>query len=150
MSTGTDVNLTLKVEMTGRFDELKPGQSAQASVLGSDDAPDGQATAAGFVFTAPETGYYSFWSESGGTSLDTYGILQNITDVNADTCLLHNGLNVSNYLASEDGGASNGHFGISYYLNKDQTVYLKGMMWNSSNNGTFTVHVAEGSYVWQN
>ena len=142
-----DVDFSLKGELQ---DELRLNQPAPASVLGSSEAPDGQATAAGFVFTVPNDGYYSFWSESNGSSLDTYGILWDIDQVDAETGLLYNGRDETGSLYSDDQSAGNGHFGISVELNKGRKVYLKSMMWSGSDSGSFTVHVAEGSNAWQN
>ncbi len=150
MSAQSEENFSLRAELTDTVEELRLGQAAQASVLGSNDAPDGQATATGHIFTAPEDGYYTFWSE--GTE-DTYGILYNIDSVDAETCLLHNGRNTSGALNWEDvnGPTSGGdNFGIYYNLTKGQTVYLKSLCYFEDQSISYTVHVGEGSQPWNN
>lgn len=150
MSAQSEENFSLRAELTDTVEELRLGQAAQASVLGSNDAPDGQATATGHIFTAPEDGYYTFWSE--GTE-DTYGILYNIDSVDAETCLLHNGRNTSGALNWKDGnGPTSGgdNFGIYYNLTKGQTVYLKSLCYFEDRSISYTVHVGEGSQPWNN
>lgn len=153
MESSDATMFSIKAELTDAKDEiteLKLGQAAQASVLGSNDAPDGQATATGHIFTAPEDGYYTFWSE--GTE-DTYGILYNIDSVDAETCLLHNGRNTSGALNWKDGnGPTSGgdNFGIYYNLTKGQTVYLKSLCYYEDRSISYTVHVGKGSQPWNN
>ena len=148
MTAPGEVNFSLKAALNNELDELRLNQTVQASVLGSSEAPDGQATAAGFVFTAPKDGYYSFWSDD--ANVDTYGILWDIAQVDAETCLLQNSKNSEDCLTYDDDGAGNSRFGISYYLDKGQTVYLKSMAYSADDSGSFTVHVAKGSNAWYN
>ena len=146
MTAASNVNVTLKAELTGRFAEISLGQGIQVSILSDSEAPNNQATAAGFIFTAPKEGTYSFWSEG---SYDTYGILYDIAGVDAETYLLYDdGAGTS--ITSDDDNASGNNFGISWTLRKDQTVYLKSRMLNSDVSGSFTVHVAEDSNAWYN
>lgn len=149
MSASADTDFSLAAGLEQEIEELTLGQSAQASVIGSSEASDGQATAAGFVFTAPEAGEYTFWSEG---NEDTYGILCDIELINPDTCLLHNNRAESGSLSAVDsGGPGDGdNFAIIYSLSKGQTVYLKSMCWYDDQSISFTVHVGRGSQSWNN
>lgn len=150
MSAQGDVTFSLQAELTDPLEELKLGVAAQASVLGKNDAPDRQATATGHIFTVPEDGYYTFWSE--GTA-DTYGILYDIGSVDADTCLLHNNMNTSGSIgaADGDGPTDEGHnYGIYCQLTKGQTVYLKSLCYFDTQSVSFTVHVGKGFRPWNN
>lgn len=143
--SSADTNFSLAAGLEQRIGELKLGQSAQASVVGEDSESGRQATAAGFVFTAPKAGTYTFWSEGEG---DTYGILYDIVSVDADTCLLNNGNSTDGCLESDDDDGPSMQFAIiGYSLSKGQTVYLKSMYHSnhSDESGSFTVQVAEGS-----
>lgn len=150
MSAQGVVTFSLQAELTDPLEELKLGVAAQASVLGKNDAPDGQATATGHIFTVPEDGYYTFWSA--GTE-DTYGILYDIGSVDADTCLLHNNRNTSGSISAADGNGptDEGHnYGIYCQLTKGQTVYLKSLYYYDNQSVSFTVHVGKGSQPWNN
>lgn len=144
MTASDAVTVSFKAKLTAEkaaIRELKLGQRMQVSLSAGE--------ADGAVFTVPEDGTYTFYSEG---SEDTYGILYNIDSVDADTCLLRNNMNSANSLGAEDGnGPSGGHnFAIQQSLTKGQTVYLKSMFWSNSNSGPFTVSVGKGSQPWNN
>lgn len=145
MTASDAVTVSFKAELTAEkaaIRELKLGQRMQVSLSAGE--------ADGAVFTVPEDGYYTFWSEG---SLDTYGILYNIDSVNADTCLSRDDKNTEGCLAYDDqsGPREEGdNFAIDISLTKGQTVYLKSMFWTSSNSGSFTVSVGKGSQPWNN
>ena len=145
-ATSTDQSIEMNVESTQELKEIKVGDTLLATCMGTDQAS--QATADGFVFRAPETGTYTFWSEANDeSSNDTYGYLFNFNQVAPDTCLYNVGTNESPCLSKEDGnGPSAGghHFAIKYNLVAGQTVYLKVIEYYSSNSGTFNVCVAAG------
>lgn len=147
MSASAETNFSLNVALQ---EELELGVGAQASVLGSNAAPGGKATATGHIFTVPEDGYYTFWSE--GTA-DTYGILYDIGSVDADTCLLRNNMNTSGSIGDADGNGpmDEGHnYGIYCQLTKGQTVYLKSLCYFENQSVSFTVYVGKGSQPWNN
>lgn len=144
MTASDAVTVSFKAELTAEkaaIRELKLGQSMQVS-LSSGEAD-------GAVFTVPEAGSYTFYSEG---SEDTYGILYDIDSVDADTCLLQNNLYGEGSLGSADGnGPSGGHnFAIQKSLTKGQTVYLKSMCYYDDQSISFTVSVGKGSQPWNN
>lgn len=141
MSSDTDTTLTLKAELTvGGLEALKPGQSKKVTLTRNG--------VAGFVFTAPEAGNYSFWTESNDYS-QKYGILWDADDVDTDNCMQWS-TNSNNCLTSDYSSNNYYNFGLSYSLNKGQTVYLKSLYRYSYSSGTFTVHAAKGYYAWNN
>ena len=151
MTSEDDMNISLKANLTNAIAELKLGQASLASVLGNNDAPDGQATATGFVFTAPATGIYTFWSEQGEKDLDTYAYLYDINKVDAEYCLLHSNGSNNDYLKSDDDGRGSGYnFAIEYELQKGAVVYLKCRGYNTEDSGSFPVYVGQGSQPWNN
>ncbi|MDE6603739.1 MAG: hypothetical protein K2K90_16670 [Lachnospiraceae bacterium] len=148
MEAADEVSFSLCAELTDTLEELKLGQAAQASVLGSNDAPDGQATAAGFVFTVPEDGDYTFWSEA---DFDTYGYLYDINKVDAGYCLLYSDGSNRDYLAYDDDSRGyRNNFAIEYELQKGTVVYLKCRAYEESKTGSFPVYVEQGSQPWNN
>ncbi len=139
MSAFADTSFTLSVGLE-ELEELRLGQSAKASVLGSSEAPGGEATAVGFLFTAPDGGWYTFYSEG---NMDTYGILYDIDSVDAETCLLRDNMSRQNCITYDDEGGTGNNFAIQQELNKGQTVYLKSMLY-SDLSGSFTVKAVKG------
>lgn len=146
----TDAQFSLRAELTDAFGELKLGKATQASILGIGAAPDGQATAAGFVFTVPETGIYTFWSESITETVDTYGLLYNLDDVDVNYCLSFSHGNNYNELISDDDSRGNRNFAIEWELEKGSVVYLKCRGYDESTTGEFNVFVGKGSQPWNN
>lgn len=144
MTASDAVTVSFKAELTAEkaaIRELKLGQRMQVSLSAGE--------ADGAVFTVPEAGSYTFYSEG---SEDTYGILYDIDSVDADTCLLQNNLYGEGSLGSADGnGPSGGHnFAIKKSLTKGQTVYLKSMCYYDDQSISFTVSVGKGSQPWNN
>lgn len=138
MEANAVTNLSLNVALQ---EELKLGVGANASIVSSGMAD-------GFVFTVPESGTYTFWSEA---SDDTYGWLYNIDSVNADTCFRHTGTGsdgICLYYNDDEGPDTN--FAIICTLQKGQTVYLKSAFYSSSSIGTYPVYVEKGSKSWNN
>ncbi len=145
MTASDAVTVSFKAELTAEkaaIRELKLGQRMQVSLSAGE--------ADGAVFTVPEAGSYTFYSEG---SEDTYGILYDIDSVDADTCLSRDNKNTEGCLSYDDqsGPREEGdNFAIDISLTKGQTVYLKSMFWSNSNSGSFTVSVGKGSQPWNN
>lgn len=155
MKADSETNLTLSAALTREVKELTLDQPMTASVVGYNDAPDGQAAADGFVFTVPEDGEYTFWSDKNYSIsygyISTYGVLYDIDKVNADTCMQHDTSYDYNSLTYDsNSGPGYNNFAIYYYLSEGQVVYLKSMSYSSYNTATFDVCVGKGYEPWNN
>ena len=137
-ATGSDQDITFSVELTKELKEIKVGDSLEATCEGIDTVS--QATADGFVFRAPKTGYYTFWGEA---NWDTYGYLFKFDQVDPEKCLLFETASSSYWTYNDDGGPGN-NFAIKQNLAAGQTVYLKVRNYDEDKTGSFNVCVEAG------
>jgi hypothetical protein len=80
-----------------------------------------------FVFTATQNGNVTFKSAVSGSQYDTYGHLYNAN---------------GSQIASNNNGAGNSQFQITYNVVAGQTYYVGARMYSSSQTGTFTLVVS--------
>lgn len=137
----------VRIVMPTALKELQIGKAATASYKGSGSTSDGKATADGFIFKAPASGYYTFWAEG---NQDNYGWLFDIAAADPETCLVYNKDSERGSLAKSDDDGPGNNFLIQYQLNKGQVVYLKISGYSNTTSDTFPVYVESGRKNFNN
>ncbi|MDE7186797.1 MAG: Ig-like domain-containing protein [Lachnospiraceae bacterium] len=133
--------VSIGVVMKDELKELQTGKAATASYTGSGSISGGSATADGFIFMAPSSGYYTFWAEG---SEDNCGWLFDIARVDPETCLVYNKEFESGQLAYSDDDGIGNNFAIVKNLVKGQIVYLKISGYYNNTSDSFLVYVEAG------
>lgn len=90
-----------------------------------------------YKFTAPVSGEYQFYTEG---STDTYGeLFSTVVAARSTVNRLSNGYN-------DDSGDGN-NFLLKYYLEANQTVYLRVRGWNWTRTGSFNITVETAEHI---
>ncbi len=88
-----------------------------------------------YVFTPAVTGNYCFYSRENGENVDSYGYILTVE---------------GNTITSNDDGAGDGMFTMTYELDAGTTYILQARLYNSGSTGSFEVLLTCGAHYFDN